>query len=285
MPSPFPGMDPFLQSQSDWSSFHTAFIVDIQRELLSVLPDDFDARTNAHVSIVYPEKRKSGQSRTAFREPDVAVFATARNAPLSSLGGVAVLERGLNTASVNSIPQTVVEPEIVIAQPVRQYFVEIIDLRGAEQVIAVIELLSPTNKDGRSGSEQYRRKQNQLLSSNVHLLEIDLVRGGDYVLVVPREEVLAFGEYEYLATLSVADFPEEYRFWRIGLRDPLPAFRLPLTQDVEPVILDLQAAFNRCYDASHLGRRIDYAKEPVPPVRTEDGAWMDSLLRSAGLRP
>jgi hypothetical protein len=50
------------------------------------------------------------------------------------------------------------EPEIVTVQPARQYFVEIIDLRGREQVIAVIELLSPTNKDGRAGSEQYRRK-------------------------------------------------------------------------------------------------------------------------------
>ena len=283
MPSPFPGFDPFLQGQKDWSSFHSDFIVDIKRILQPELPPGFDARTNAHVSIVFPELRKFGKNRTGFREPDVAVFGRALS-PVRETSGAATLDSPRVTPSVRKYRATV--PEIVPAQQIRQYYLEIRDMRGdQEQVIAVIELLSPTNKDGRGGSADYRRKQSQILETDVHLLEIDLLRGGEHVVFVPREEIEALGAYDYVVALSQSDAPDEFQVWRVGLRDPLPTVLVPLTPDVAPVELALQTAFERCYDASYLARGIDYHRDPAPPLSPADAAWADAMLRAGGQRP
>lgn len=66
MPSPFPGFDPFLEGQTDWSSFHTAFIVDIQRAILPELPPGFDARIGVH-EIVRSQQRDTGHRRSPAR--------------------------------------------------------------------------------------------------------------------------------------------------------------------------------------------------------------------------
>ena len=276
MSSPFPDMDPFIENQTDWSSFHNALTADISRELLDVLPPDFDARIEAHVYVLRPEPIGKGQSRSEFRKPDVTVYRPLTAPRLQVSSSVAVLER----------PQTVAiaEPELIAALPVRQWYIQIVDRRKDDAVVAVIEPLSPTNKDGRAGTQEYRRKQTEFLQSDVHLMEIDLLRGGTDAAMVERPDVELLGDYDYLVALRDADANADYRVWRIGLRDPLPAMKLPLTPDVPPVTLDLGAAFARCYDASFLARRTDYTKEPEPPLSPDDAAWADDLLRSAGLR-
>jgi hypothetical protein len=59
----------------------------------------------------------------------------------------------------------------------RLSFLEVRD-RKSRQVVSVIELLSPSNKAIGSDRDQYVNKRTQLLSSPVHLVEIDLLRGG-----------------------------------------------------------------------------------------------------------
>ena len=279
MPSPFPGFDPYLENKSDWASFHAAFIVDLSRTLLDVLPPDFDARTEAHVSIVFPEARKSGEPRTAGRVADVGVLRT----PLIGGGGTAVLERP--RLATDFAQKNIRLPETVRYTRREQTFIQIIHKRGeSETVIAIIELLSPTNKDGRDGTDDYRQKQAQLLRTPAHLVEIDLLRGGEHVAHVPKGEIAAFGDWNYLVTLRDATDPGTYRFWRIGLRDVLPTILLPLTPGVAPVPLSLQEAFDRCYDASRLARRLDYSGDPEPPLSLNDAAWADDLLKAAGFQ-
>ncbi|MBC8142075.1 MAG: DUF4058 family protein, partial [Armatimonadetes bacterium] len=102
---------------------------------------------------------------------------------------------------------------------------------------------------------------------------------------VEEQEIARHGAWEYLVTLRDSFVPEAWAFWRVGLREPLPTIALPLTPDVAPVPLDLQAAFTRCYDANYIARRVNYAREiAVPPFTPEDAAWADALLRGAGLR-
>ena len=155
---------------------------------------------------------------------------------------------------------------------------------GRRKVVAIVELLSPANKDGAEGTVQYKRKQREARDGGVHLLEIDLLRYGAHVAYVPKTIIDDTGAYDYLVTLADAEHPREYRFWRIGVREPLPALTLPLTPDVAPVPLDLQGVFDTCYDASGLGDGVDYAREPEPPLPPGDAAWADGVLRAAGLR-
>jgi hypothetical protein len=50
------------------------------------------------------------------------------------------------------------------------------------------------------------------------------------------------------------------------------------------VVLDLQAVFNRCYDEGAYARRLDYRREPMPPLQGEDVMWGDEVLRDRRLR-
>ena len=163
-------------------------------------------------------------------------------------------------------------------------FLRIVDLRGGETTVAVIKLISPAHKDGGAGSTVYRREQKRFLDSPVHFIEINLLRGGNHAVCISEDEIEAFGDWNYLVTLHDRDAPEEGQFWRVGLRDPLPAFAVPLTAGVAPVPLDLRATFARCYDASRMARILDYTAEPTPPLSPDDSAWGDGVLRSAGLR-
>jgi hypothetical protein len=50
------------------------------------------------------------------------------------------------------------------------------------------------------------------------------------------------------------------------------------------VVLDLQAVFDRCYEEGAYARRLDYRREPVPPLSYNEVTWADTLLRQRGLR-
>jgi hypothetical protein len=60
--------------------------------------------------------------------------------------------------------------------------------------------------------------------------------------------------------------------------------RLPLTEDVEPVTLDLQAVFTQTYQEARLQVGMDYMRELRPPLPTNEAAWVETLLREKGLR-
>ncbi len=277
MPSPFPGFDPYIESQINWLDFHGDMIVELKRSLLNALPPGFVAESDVYVSILLPESRQSGNPRTAAREGDVTVFTTRPSD--GGKAGTAILERP------TVLPGVVTQPETVNMTRIRQRYLKVIDRRGEKpKVVAIVELLSLTNKEG-AGFTAYEKKQAQLLDSDVHYLEIDLLRAGEYATFVPKEIVSARGAWDYLVTLRDISEPEVFAFWRVGLRDGLPTIELPLTHDVAPVQFDLQASFNRSFEACFYERRIDYTQESEPPLAPEDALWADDLLRAAGLRP
>ncbi|MGH3577865.1 MAG: DUF4058 family protein, partial [Mycobacterium sp.] len=56
---------------------------------------------------------------------------------------------------------------------------------------AVIEVLSPANKAaGSEGRRLYLAKQRQLLESQTHLLEIDVLRQGEHTAAPPLDWLL-----------------------------------------------------------------------------------------------
>jgi hypothetical protein len=163
----------------------------------------------------------------------------------------------------------------------REAYLEILDRTNRSHVVMVIELLSPENKRGQ-GREEYLRKQQAVLQSQAHLLEIDLLRGGGHTVAAPKDGALALGSYAYLLSLANAHELGKILLWRIGLADRLPTLELPLTADVPPFTLDLQAVFERCYDENRYAELLEVAyTQPAEPAFTADEAtWAQECLEA-----
>src|SRR5208283_3065645 len=84
MPSPFPGMDPYIESSDRWSSFHTLMIASLCEQLNLRLPERFVASVEENLWVHEPENRKRRESK----EPDVRV--SERPGRKGTMGGVAV---------------------------------------------------------------------------------------------------------------------------------------------------------------------------------------------------
>lgn len=267
MPGPFPGMDPYLETPRFWYGFHNGLIFNIQAILNAELPEGFAANYEERVLIIPPEHSM---------RPDVLIKESLPpSSPAKTGGATAVVDAGAPHG-------------VIIAYPdeIREGFIEIRTADEAERVIAVIEVLSPTNKyAGGVGREEYLRKQRQLLQSATHLMEIDLLRGGEHTVAAPREGLRQRGKWDYLVCLHRSTQRYHFAYWFNTLRERLPFVRVPLTEDIPDVVLDLQVAFDRAYDAGPYRRLIDYRKEPPIPLNEEEAAWADALLREKGLRP
>jgi hypothetical protein len=237
MPSPFPGMNPYLEHPELFPGLHHLLISEIARFL-------------------------SPQLRPKYR--------------------VAVEVRMYETIDENSFV-TVPTPEPVkvkVPMPVsiKEGYLEVREV-GTEELVTTIEILSPTNKRQGKGRRIYEKKREQVLASFTKLLEIDLLRKGDFM---PMTGENIQSHYRILVCRGnrhpIADL---YAF---NLQDIIPAFPLPLRSgDSEPVI-DLQALLNEIYDASGYDLAVDYSQEAVPALSEADADWADALLQDKGLR-
>ena len=114
-------------------------------------------------------------------------------------------------------------------EPVRQGFIEIIDLKSGRRVVTVIEILSPSNKvPGLGATCTSRNKRNS--GGGVSLVEIDLHRTGKRVLSAPFEWIPDGHRTPYAACVQRGWKPLEFEYYRIPLRERLPAIAIPLRQ-------------------------------------------------------
>jgi hypothetical protein len=172
----------------------------------------------------------------------------------------------------------------------REVFLEIYALQGqgGDRLITTIEILSPSNKTpGEHGRELYLRKQKEILDSKVHLVEIDLLRAGIHSTAVPRERVIeGSGPFDYHICIHRFDHFEDYLVYPVRVEERLPEIAIPLSPQDSPVLVDLQAIFERAYDIGAYRRRILYHQgSPVPPLSAEQTEWTTRLLREKGLLP
>jgi hypothetical protein len=120
----------------------------------------------------------------------------------------------------------VAEPVIVPRLDRRERHLEIVDPAG--RVITVIEFLSPWNKVGQQGREQYAIKQKLYLDSGVNLVEIDLVRQGAHVLAAPEQQLLEAARRVYKICVFRHARPERFEVYPASLRERLPNIPIPL---------------------------------------------------------
>lgn len=252
MPSPFPGMNPYLESDEVWPDLHQRLIV----SMADALADQVDPAYLVKIEEqLYVQEAPESPHRAGPRA-DVGIKKSG--GPIPSEPGLAVLDA----------PAKIRLPEPDFE---RQAYLEIRD-RASREVVAVLELLSPTNK-GRH-RDQYLVKRDKILVSSAHLVEIDLLRGGEPMPSPDRPSC------DYSVVVSRAELRPEADFWPIGLRDALPTIPVPLRGPDRDATLDLQALLNRAYEA---GRYARYAYEgrPRPPLRPDDESWAARLLAEA----
>jgi hypothetical protein len=256
MPSPFPGMDPFIEGQK-WRDFHTEFITAVRAHLGPLLLPRYVVVIEEHVFLSH-----SSDEEHHGRWPDVFVLEQPGAPPLSGGGG------GTATA-VAIAPVTLTLPD---PRHERQAYLTILD-REKGDVVTVLEVLSPTNKSTEgNGHRQYLEKRDEILESPAHLVELDLLRGG---LRLPTVEPQPPGDY-YAFVSRRWDRPRvDVYAW--PLRHVLPPIPIPLAREDPEATLDLQAAFTTTYDRALYAHSLHYRREVVPPLSEADAAWVREL--------
>lgn len=269
MPSPFPGMDPYLENPDFWQGFHNRFMTYACDAIQPRLPANYVATLEMRIYV----EREFPNGQREERVPDVEVIRTAQ--PKRARGTAAVAEG----APPGIRGYWIYDPPIER----REAFINIRSLPG-EELITSLELLSPTNKRPGKGRTQYERKQRETVDAGVNLVEIDLVRGGHHTVAVDEDLLSDLPPYAYLACVFRAARDWGYEVFAWTLRDSLPEIPVPLAPEDPELTLNLQALFTQTYDNGRFHRLLRYARNPTPRFAPDDAAWADDLLRGAGYR-
>ena len=162
--------------------------------------------------------------------------------------------------------------------------IEIIDVKSGRRVVTVIEIISPSNKVTGPGRDSYIKKQDELWQAGVSLVEIDLNRTGKRVLSAPFELIPDGHRTPFPACVRRGWKPLAFEYYRLPLRERLPAIAIPLRQTDRDIPLDLQAILDECCEEGRYVDDINYREEPDPPLGPDDAKWADALLKEQGYR-
>lgn len=254
-------MDPFLENPAIWPDVHNSLIAAIRDGLGPVLRPRYVVRLEERTYLSEPDGllflgRPDLSVQTVHREPRL---------PVRSGSGPAV-ETGVLTV------------EVPAPDRVRETYIEVRLAKGGE-VVTVLEVLSPANKAAGEGRRVYETKRLAVLATRTNLVEIDLVRAGEPMVIFGADRRSA---YSILVSRGNRRPLAELRLFSV--RDSIPRFSLPLlTGDEEPEV-DIGEILSSLYDRAAYDLTIDYAEEPVPPLADSDRAFVDDLLRRSGHR-
>lgn len=261
MPSPFPGMNPYLEEPSLWEEIHTQLIVAIAYAIAPQLSASYRvAIEHRTYTTVTPQPRRTNI-------PDVAVMGT--------------LPRTIGEAALAYAP----EPQVVALPQVEERKERFLEIRkrgtggAGEEVITAIEILSPSNKLHKEGRALYTAKRNRVLASETHFIEIDLLRAGRPMAFASPPPRL--GDYRIL--VSRAQDRPNAELYAFSVRDPIPRTPIPLQPGDDEPIVDVAALLHKIYDLMNYDNWIDYTSPPQPQLRDADAVWCVDLLQAARL--
>ena len=256
MPTPFPGMDPYLERRGLWEEVHTSLIAAIQRALAPLVQPRYRVAIGRRVYVAVLA------SDDLIGRPDVLIVSPPEEAP----GGLAV------ATTVGVMPRWV---ELPMPEEIIERFLQVRDVITGE-VITVIEILSYTNKLVGEGRERYERKRLKVIGTAPHLVEIDLLR------TAPSLPVLAPGDSnhsDYRIIVSRAQQRPRAALYLFSVRGPIPDVPIPLRAGETEVVLPLNQVLHGLYDEVRYDLAIDYQQPPVPPLEGDDARWARDLLQ------
>ena len=261
MPSPFPGMDPYLEQPVFWSSFHSRVIVAIADAIEAMLDPQY------YVEVETRTYYSDDDNSVLIGIPDAIVVSSP---PSNSTASGA--RSGESGVAVQLRPFQVTVP---VPQEVKERYLEIRELATGE-VITAIEVLSPKNKRPGKGRITYEEKRNAFLSSLTHLVELDLLRSGE-----PMAMRGSFSTTAYRLLISRSHHRPVADLYGFTIQEPLPTFPIPLKKGEQELLLPFQDLFNGVYDRARYQSRISYVEPPPPPSFSEtDLQWLNALLAS-----
>jgi hypothetical protein len=256
MPSPFPGMNPYLEQSEVWPDFHNTFLTESRAVLSAAVGEHYFIKLEVRLYLeALPDQRPLFLGR----------------------GDLGVTQSPGDKAFAPSAEPSVAAPvelELPDFDEQSEASLEILD-RRSQRVVTVIELLSPSNKSVEKDRQLYLAKRKHLLQSRTNFVEIDLLRGGK------RPEPPELPECDYYALVHRSSRPKKLSCWPVRLRERLPVVPIPLAPPDGELQLDLQAVLHRIYDAAKFGRYI-YSTAPEPRLGPDDRLWANSILIAAG---
>src|SRR5437764_11835136 len=104
MPSPFPGMDPYLEDPAVWEEFHHVFITECMYDLSDRLPGRYIAKIGERAELISVNDEAAGQY-----VPDTAVLRqhpsgpTAPGTPAQGSGAGTLTVEPVTIPSVESV--------------------------------------------------------------------------------------------------------------------------------------------------------------------------------------
>ena len=248
-------MNPYFEQEDVWSDFHSRIIYAISESLAVQIRPNYFTRIEQRL---YVREMPAEWGRFLGRS-DISVLPVESQA--SSRVALGVIDA----------PAHVRLPEVDFE---RIGFVEIRDRRD-RRIVTAIEVLSPTNKYAGPDREQYLRKRAEILHSQMHFVEIDLLRGG------PRMPMEDMPNCDYCVLVSRATKRPDAGVWPISIRDSLPTINIPLREDDPDAKLDLQRILHAVYDAAFYESNL-YEGAPYPQLTGSDLEWATNLVKSLG---
>jgi len=182
-----------------------------------------------------------------------------RNSVVPRTGGGTAL-----TAPITTVLPAVEQEE--------EKFLKIFD-HANRRVVTVIELVSPSNKEG-AGRDAYLTKRAEYVASGVNLVEIDLLRGG---LPLPSGEPPPPASDFHIMVCRWWD-RRRAGYWPIALRDRLPLVPVPLSENEPEVMLDLKACIDEAYDAGRYNVVLPYDRPLGAPWNADESAWAAGVV-------
>jgi len=255
MPTPFPGMDPYLEHPALWPDVHNSLIAAIRDEMAARVAPRYYIGLEQRAYLVMPDDH---------RLVGVADLAVIPRDPIRRRAASGRAEPGLGVG--------VLDVEVPMAEAVHETFLELREV-ATGRLVTVIEVMSPANKLSGAGREDYEQKRQEVFYTRTNLVEIDLLRAGEPLPVI-GEPVRS----DYRILISRGAWRPHAQLYPFGLRQPIPEFPLPLLPgEAEPPV-DLGAVLHALYDRARFDLRLDYARPPVPPLDEVDAAWARGLL-------
>ena len=255
MPSPFPGMDPFIEGQR-WQDFHSTYIAVLKELLVPAVRPRYSVDVEQDVYLVSENDLPAGTI-----EPDLTFVESSAGASNESRSSTATATALAPAVYTMSIPQGRRQKHLTLRD------------REDRKVVTVIDLLSPTNKSPGDGYMEYQGKRENVLNTRTNLVELDLLRGGKRL---PTRERLPTADY-YAFICRSPRYPKvEVHAWT--LQQPLPVIPVPLAAGEAEVSLDLQDALTKTYDRSGYDYALDYRRSADPPLEGELADWAAKRL-------
>lgn len=252
MRSPFPGMDPYLETPALWPDVHNSLIAAIRDALAPRLAPLYYVGLERRVYLLSPDLP------VFVGRPDIALTPHSPAYPASPLP--------LAEAAV-------LEVDVPMLDEASESYLEIREVPSGK-VVTIVEVLSPVNKLNPDGREKYEDKRVQVFNTRTNLVEIDLLRAGEPMPIVGQSVIS-----DYRILVARGRKRPHAQLYAFNVRQPIPAFSLPLRPGEQEPEVDLNIILHELYARVRFDLLLDYAQPPTPPLREEDVEWARELIK------